>query len=102
MGPRLNNDTTLTTGEVETIFESRFVRTDLDGSRFIQVTPYLIQATAVPEPGAGRMYVASISVEMGGCSVDRALQSEGTRLGWHCGINDLSAVPTCGGMAGVF
>ncbi|CAD77238.1 MAG TPA: PEP-CTERM sorting domain-containing protein [Rhodopirellula baltica] len=65
MGPRLNNDTTLTAGEVETIFESRFVQADLDGSRFIQVTPYLIQASAVPEPGAAGMLVAGLAAGMG-------------------------------------
>lgn len=65
MGPRLNNDTTLTAGEVETIFESRFVQADLDGSRFIQVTPYLIQASSVPEPGSAGMVVIGGAAWMG-------------------------------------
>ncbi|WP_286763860.1 MULTISPECIES: PEP-CTERM sorting domain-containing protein [Rhodopirellula] len=64
MGPRLNNDTTLTATEVATIFESRFVQTELSGARFIQVTPYLIQASAVPEPGAAGMLVAGLAAGM--------------------------------------
>lgn len=49
MGPILNGDTALTLAETSIILASPLVQSDALG-RFIQVTPVLVRATAVPEP----------------------------------------------------
>lgn len=49
MGPFLNGDLSLTPTEVSTIFSSGLVQTDASGL-YIQITPILIRASAVPEP----------------------------------------------------
>ncbi|QDT13386.1 PEP-CTERM sorting domain-containing protein [Planctomycetes bacterium K23_9] len=51
MGSTLNGNTSLTASEVNTIRNSSLVQTDASGS-FINVTPILVTATAVPEPSA--------------------------------------------------
>ncbi|WP_197231176.1 matrixin family metalloprotease [Novipirellula artificiosorum] len=51
MGPVLNHETTLSEDEVMTIFDSPLVKLDAEGY-FINVTPVLVRATAVPEPGS--------------------------------------------------
>ncbi|TWU35368.1 hypothetical protein Q31b_54640 [Novipirellula aureliae] len=51
MGPMLNLDTSLSAAEVTTIRSSPLVQLDALGY-YINVTPVLVQATAVPEPGS--------------------------------------------------
>ncbi len=70
MGPTLNGQTTLSIDEVAILRSSPLVQMDASGS-FINVTPILVQAAAVPEPSALVLFSVVLIVIAGqrrGCS----------------------------------
>ncbi|MFG0263583.1 MAG: PEP-CTERM sorting domain-containing protein [Rhodopirellula sp. JB055] len=86
MGPTLNGQTTLSIDEVTILRSSPLVQMDASGS-FINVTPILVQAAAVPEPSSlmlvsvvliamlglqrGRLSAPAKAIELSGESPDR-------------------------------
>jgi len=62
LGPTINENTTLTAGQVETILSGSRIQTDVLGNRFVQIQPILVAAIAaisVPEPSTA-LLVASL------------------------------------------
>jgi hypothetical protein len=60
MNGTLNGSTFLTVDQANSVLASSLVQTDGSGQRFLSITPYLIQATAVPVPAAAPLFLSAL------------------------------------------